>query len=153
MTTAAAGEAGLPIGALARQTGCNIETIRYYERVGVLPRPPRTSAGQRVYGTLHVARLRFVRRARELGFSLDEVRELARLAGDGEAACNDVRALTVAHLAEVRRKIADLRRLERVLAEAARRCEAGESGGCPIIDALSVNRLYARGPGRTAPEL
>jgi MerR family mercuric resistance operon transcriptional regulator len=129
--------AGLPIGALSRHTGCNVETIRYYERVGVLPRPPRTGGGQRVYDARHVARLSFVRRARELGFTLRQVRELARLAEDVEPACMDVRAITVSHLGDVRRTIADLRRLERVLAEAARRCEAGDPGRCPIIDALS----------------
>lgn len=132
--------AGLPIGTLSRHTGCNVETIRYYERVGILPEPPRTGGGQRVYGAQHVARLSFVRRARELGFTLRQVRELARLADDGEAACVDVHAITVTHLDEVRRKIADLRRLERVLADAARRCEAGDPGRCPIIDALSRPR-------------
>jgi MerR family mercuric resistance operon transcriptional regulator len=127
----------MSIGAAARRTGCNIETIRFYERIGVLPRPPRTASGRRSYAAEHIARLGFVRRARELGFTLDEVRELARLSGDGAAACEDVRALTVAHLEEVRRKIADLKRLERVLADATRRCAAGAPSRCAIIDALS----------------
>jgi MerR family transcriptional regulator, mercuric resistance operon regulatory protein len=129
---------GIQIGELSRRTGCNIETIRYYERIGLLPAPARSAGRYRVYETCDVRRLTFIRRARELGFTLDAVRALLGLSGDGSAACPEVRELAAGHLAEVRAKIADLQALERVLADAVRRCAAGELPGCPIIDALSA---------------
>ena len=130
--------AGIQIGELSRRTGCNIETIRYYERIGLLPAPARSAGRYRVYETGDVRRLTFIRRARELGFTLDAVRALLGLSDDGSAACPEVRELAAGHLAEVRAKIADLQAMERVLADAVRRCAAGELPGCPIIDALSV---------------
>ncbi len=131
--------ATIRIGDLSRRTGCNVETIRYYERVGLLPRPPRSAARYRLYDNGDVRRLSFVRRARELGFSLEEVRALLALAvNDGEDTCAEVRRLAGGHLAEVRAKIADLRALERALSEAVRRCDAGELPGCPLIEALSA---------------
>src|ERR1700730_17951541 len=127
------------IGELSRRTGCNIETIRYYERVGLLPRPSRSAARYRLYEAGDVHRLTFVRRARELGFSLDEVRALLALSADtGNETCVEVRELAVGHLVDVRAKIADLRAMERALANAVRRCDAGEPAGCPLIDALSA---------------
>jgi MerR family transcriptional regulator, mercuric resistance operon regulatory protein len=131
--------AEIHIGELSRQTRCNVETIRYYERVGLLPRPPRSAARYRLYDAADVRRLAFVRRARELGFTLDEVRALLALAvNNGEDTCAEVRQLAAGHLAEVRAKIADLRALERVLSDAVRRCDAGELPGCPVIDTLSA---------------
>jgi MerR family mercuric resistance operon transcriptional regulator len=124
------------IGELSRQTGCNIETIRYYERIGVLPAPPRTAAGYRLYGLEHLRRLHFIRRARELGFSLDEVRGLLSLAESGRYTCGEIQALGLEHLQEVRRKIADLRRLEAVLDELTHQCQGGSTPVCPILDAL-----------------
>jgi len=130
--------AGIQIGELSRQTGCNIETIRYYERISLLRAPARSAGHYRVYDTADVRRLAFIRRARELGFTLDEVRALLALsANDRQDTCAQVRELAAGHLAEVRAKIADLRAMERVLADAVRRCTAGELPGCPIIDALS----------------
>ena len=134
--------AGIQIGELARQSGCNIETIRYYERIGLLPAPPRSAGRYRLYDAPDVRRLAFVRRARELGFTLDQVRHLLALsAKDGREACCEVHDLAAEHLGEVRAKIADLRAMERILADAVRRCAAGELPGCPIIDALSGNRV------------
>ena len=130
--------AGIRIGELSQRTGCNIETIRYYERVGLLPAPMRSAGRYRLYDTGDVGRLVFVRRARELGFTLNEVRALLALSTrDGEAACPEVRELAAAHLGEMRAKIADLRAMERVLADAVRCCDAGELPGCPLIAALS----------------
>jgi MerR family mercuric resistance operon transcriptional regulator len=126
----------LTIGALSKQTGCNIETIRYYERIGLLPAPPRSEGGHRIYGEDHLKRLTFVRRSRELGFTLQEVRGLLRLVDGGDFTCADVKALTLDHAAEIRRKIVDLRKMERVLKEMASQCEANEVPACPIIDAL-----------------
>ena len=131
--------AGIQIGELSMRTGCNIETIRYYERISLLPAPARSAGHYRVYDTADVRRLAFIRRARELGFTLDEVRALLALsANDRQDTCAQVRELAAGHLAEVRAKIADLRAMERVLADAVRRCTAGELPGCPIIEALSA---------------
>ena len=127
---------GLPIGKLAEQSGVNIETIRYYEKVGVMPAPDRTAGGYRVYGPNHVKRLRFVRRGRELGFGLDELRGLLRLVDGHNYTCAEVRTLTLDHVAEIRSKIRDLRRLERIMAEMAARCAGDQIPECPIIDAL-----------------
>lgn len=127
------------IGELSRRTGCNIETIRYYERIGLLPRPPRSASRYRLYEVSDAHRLTFVRRARELGFSLDEVRALLTLSADGgKETCVEVRELAVGHLVDVRARIADLRAMEHVLADAVGRCEAGERPGCPLIDTLSA---------------
>src|SRR5438477_6213525 len=128
----------LSIGELSRQTGVNIETIRYYERVKVLPAPPRTMRGRRRYGPAETRTLAFIRRSRELGFTLDEIRALLALsAKNGQGACTEARELAAAHLGEVKAKIADLRAMERVLADTVRRCDAGEAPGCPLIETLS----------------
>ncbi|WP_303832468.1 MerR family transcriptional regulator [Asticcacaulis taihuensis] len=128
-------ETEIPIGELSRRTGCNIETIRYYERIGLMPTPPRRGR-YRSYGGDHVARLGFVRRARELGFTLDEVRALLGLAAIGPASCAEVRDVAASHLKDVRARIADLKRMERVLADSVRACDAGQDPGCPLIEAL-----------------
>ena len=130
------------IGALSKGTGCHIETIRYYERIGLMPKPPRSPGGHRLYEEEHLRRLTFIRRSRELGFTLDEVRGLLRLVDGGSYTCTEVKALTLDHAAEVRRKVADLRKLERVLKEMAAECEGGEVPECPIIDALYQGRGY-----------
>ncbi len=128
----------MPIGELSRRSRVNIETIRYYERIKMLPAPPRTAGGRRVYGPAETRTLAFIRRARELGFTLDEIRALLTLsADDGPDACGEVRALAADHLGDVRAKIRDLRAMEHVLADAVRRCDAGEAPGCPLIETLS----------------
>jgi MerR family mercuric resistance operon transcriptional regulator len=123
-------------GALAAHTGCNIETIRYYERIGLLPPPPRSAGGHRLYGRDLVKRLTFVRRSRDLGFTLEEIRELLRLVGGGTYTCGEVEQLARDHVREIRSKIADLRRLQRVLEMMAAQCSGGAVPDCPIIDAL-----------------
>lgn len=128
----------LPIGELSRRTGVNIETIRYYERIKMLPVPPRTASGRRIYGPSETRILSFIRRSRELGFTLNEIRALLALSADGgQGACAEVRELAAGHLGAVRAKITDLRAMEHALADAVRRCDAGEMTGCPIIDTLS----------------
>src|SRR5215831_19667296 len=92
-----------PIGVLSAEAGVNIETIRYYERIGLMPKPPRSGGGHRVYGATHVKRLGFIRRARELGFSLDEVRDLLGLARGHSLTCADVKALTEQRIAGIKR--------------------------------------------------
>jgi len=107
---------GLMIGELSKLTGVHIETIRYYERVKMLPKPPRTVGGRRVYDRAHVRRLGFIRRSRELGFSPDEIRALLRIGGPEKASCRQVRTIARAHLNDIRAKIKDLRKLERARA-------------------------------------
>jgi len=131
---------GLSIGALSQDTGVNIETIRYYERVGVMPAPERTAGGFRKYREDHLKRLNFIRRGRELGFSLADLRELLRLVDGHAYTCAQVRTLTLRYLAETRRKIADLRRLARVMANMVAKCTGRRVPDCPIIDALFETR-------------
>ena len=131
--------AQLSIGELSRRTRVKIETIRYYERIEMLPSPPRTASGRRIYGPADTRALSFIRRARELGFTLGEIRALLALSGEGASeSCAEVRELAAAHLAEIRGKIADLKAMERVLSDAVERCDAGEAPGCPVLDALSA---------------
>ena len=126
----------LSIGELARLTGVNRETIRYYEKVGIMPKVPRSESGRRRYGAAEKRALSFVRRARELGFTLEEIRALLRLGGPERAPCAQVREIASEHLRDVRGKIADLRRLERVLAETIGKCANGRAPRCPIIEEL-----------------
>ena len=130
----------LTIGRLSDQTAVNIETIRYYERIGLLPKPARSAGGHRLYEQGACDRLNFIRRARELGFSLADIRSLLAMA-QGEHACSDIRDLTLQHLAEVRARIVDLQRLEATLAKVAERCEGGESTTCPVVEALSLPKV------------
>ena len=123
-------------GALAARTGCNLETIRYYERVGLLPPPPRSAAGYRLYGQDLLKRLNFIRRSRELGFTLAEIRELLRLVDGRKYSCTQVEALARNQVREIGRKIDDLRKFRRVLQAMAARCRGGTIPECPIIDAL-----------------
>jgi MerR family mercuric resistance operon transcriptional regulator len=130
------GKTTLLIGALSKRTGCNIETIRYYERIGLLPAPPRTAGGRRLYSYTHLKRLTFIRRSRQLGFHLGEIRELLNLVDGGSYTCDEVRELTVTHAGEVERKIVDLQRMSGVLRKMTSKCSGGKVPDCPIIDAL-----------------
>jgi len=121
---------------LARATGCNLETIRYYETAGILPTPARTDAGHRTYDAADVKRLRFVLRARELGFSLEDIRGLLGLGDGALRSCAEVRDKTEVHLADVRAKIADLQRIEAVLSRTAALCSGGDLPECPVLDSL-----------------
>src|SRR6266849_6402146 len=128
--------ARIAIGDLAKRTNTNVETVRYYERVALLPTPARSAGGYRLYGIGHVKRLTFIRRARALGFSIGEVRTLLRLADERKRPCAEVRVVAEAHLADVRTKIADLKVMERVLRGTVARCADGTGSHCPLIDAL-----------------
>jgi MerR family transcriptional regulator, mercuric resistance operon regulatory protein len=130
--------APLSIGALSRLTGVHIETIRYYERINILPAPPRTAGRRRAYGRSHQRTLEFVRRARELGFRLDEIRVLLKLDGSGRASCEEARGIASHHLAGVRAKLADLARLEAVLSETVAKCAANATPQCPVLDILGA---------------
>lgn len=123
---------------VARRTGCNLETIRYYEKIGMLPAPPRSAAGYRTYGEEHVRRLRFILRGRELGFSIDEIRGLLALVDRGTATCAEVKRRTEHHLADVRTKIADLKLIEKILAATAAKCTGRAIPECPMLEALAA---------------
>jgi Hg(II)-responsive transcriptional regulator len=123
-------------GELASRTGCNLETIRYYERIGVMPDPGRTESGYRQYDAWHEQRLRFIMRGRELGFSLDDLKGLLELVDRRAVTCAEVKSTAQAHLAAVREKIADLKRMEWVLGETVRSCSGEDVPDCPLIDSL-----------------
>ena len=113
---------GLAIGKLSELTDVKIETIRYYEQIKLLPAPPRTAGGRRVYDPTHLRILAFIRRSRELGFSLDQVRALLRLGGPEKASCRQVRDIATHHLGDIHAKIADLRKLEKLLTKTVAQC-------------------------------
>ncbi|MEW5703315.1 MAG: helix-turn-helix domain-containing protein [Pseudomonadota bacterium] len=126
----------LTIGSLAKRADCRVETIRFYERAGLMPAPPRSPGGHRLYGRQHMKRMTFIRRARKLGFTLNEVRRLLGLADSGDFTCTEVKAETLRHRADVRRKIAELKRLDAALDAIATRCNGGTGKDCAIFDAL-----------------
>jgi MerR family mercuric resistance operon transcriptional regulator len=131
----------LTIGRLAARSGVNLETIRYYERIGLMPEPGRTVGGHRLYDDEHRARLGFIRRARELGFGIGEIRALLGLAEPQRRSCEEVRVIAAAHLTDVRAKIGDLGRLEAVLAETVGRCQGrGAAPSCPVLEMLESPR-------------
>ena len=127
----------ITIGSLAKAAATKVETIRYYEGIGLLPKPSRTSGNYRVYSHTHLQRLMFVRRARHLGFSIEQVRELLGLADDRDRPCEAVDAIARAHLSDVERKIAGLTALRHELGELIDQCRCGTVAECRIIEALS----------------
>jgi MerR family transcriptional regulator, mercuric resistance operon regulatory protein len=124
-------------GALAKAVGCNLETVRYYEKISLMLPPGRTSSGHRLYTQEGQARLRFILRCRELGFSIEEIRSLLGLVDTGDYSCAEINKLAVIHLVSIRQKITDLRRLERTLKTISDECTKGDTPDCPIITALS----------------
>lgn len=128
----------VPIGVLAEQTGVKVETIRYYEQVGLLPPPERSDGNQRRYGRRHIERLAFIKHARDLGFPVEGIRMLLRLSDTPDIACDEAHAIAVRHLNDVRHKIARLRSLESELSRIATTCSGGvKACDCAIIEALA----------------
>ncbi|WP_315786425.1 helix-turn-helix domain-containing protein [Bradyrhizobium sp. SZCCHNPS1003] len=127
----------LTIGDLAKRTGTKVETIRYYERIGLLPVPARTEGNYRAYDNDQLGRLSFIRRARDLGFSIEQVRDLLDLADQRDRSCEAVDVIAGQHLAEIERKIADLVALRDELADVIGRCKHGTVADCRIIEALA----------------
>ncbi len=127
----------LTIGDLAKRTGTKVETVRYYERIGLLPCPSRTAGSYRSYDAGYLGRLRFIRRARDLGFSLDHVRELLSRADQRDRSCAAVDGIARQHLAEVERKIAELGALRDRPADIVGQCRHGTVADCRIIEALA----------------
>lgn len=131
-----AARAVLKRGELARRMSCNSETIRYYEKIGLLGVPDRSEGGHRLYAPDDQARLGFILRGRELGFSIEELRGLLGLTDARGTTCGEVLALTRRHIDGIRAKIADLERLERTLVAVSAECEGGNVPECPILDTL-----------------
>lgn len=128
----------ITIGKLAAATGIKVETVRYYEKAGLIDPPSRTAGNYRSYRPEDVSRLRFIRRTRDLGFSLDEIRTMLDLAAQRDRDCASVDALASSHLAEVERKIADLQALRRELATVISSCAGGTVAECRILDAFAI---------------
>ncbi len=134
----------MKISDAAAASGCHLETIRYYERVGLLPEPERTRNRYRQYTDADVERLRFITRGRDLGFSLEEIRSLLRLAQDPDLSCGEVDQLARQHLGDIRTRIADLQRMASELERTIGACHGGERGTCTILETL-------RQPATSAP--
>jgi len=126
----------MKIGEAATASGCHLQTIRYYERIGLLPRTVRTDNGYRDYTSEDVDKLRFVTRGRKLGFSLDDIRSLLRLAANSRMSCAEADRVARQHLADVRLRIAELRRMAKELERTVESCAGGSNGTCTILGAL-----------------
>ncbi len=126
------------VGELAARSGVKSETVRYYEKAGLMPEPPRSPGGHRLYRREHLKRLSFIRRARELGFPIRQVRELLNFIDEPAHTCGEVKGMAMRQAREVQRKIDDLQRLRDALNQMAARCNGGGYSieNCPIIDAL-----------------
>ena len=133
----------LKIGDLAKATHTKVETIRYYEQIGLLPEPPRTGGNFRAYTSKHLGLLSFIRRARDLGFTLNEVRQLLSLSDQKSRSCVAVDAIARRHLAEIERKIEDLSALRSELDSLINQCSCGTIAECRIIDALAPTTTFA----------
>ena len=127
----------LTIGRLAREGDCKVQTIRYYEQIGLMPAPARTEGNQRRYGRQHVQRLAFIRHARELGFPLDAVRELLSLSDDADRSCAAADAIARDHLVAVERRIARLTALKTELERMIEQCRGGSIADCHVIEVLA----------------
>jgi MerR family copper efflux transcriptional regulator len=128
----------LSIGQVARLAGIGVETVRFYEREGLLEEPPRRASGYRQYSEQVVTRLRFIKRAKLLGFSLTEITELLLLRVDAQTSCDEVKGRTEAKLAAVERKMVELQRMRQALLQVHYLCTGqGPTGRCPILDALN----------------
>lgn len=128
----------LSIGDLAKGAETKVVTIRYYEQIGLLPAPSRTAGNYRTYRSEHMRRLRFIRRCRDLGFTLEQIRDLLRLASRRDEECEEVDRITAQHLTEIEQKIADLERLAKELRHLSKCCPGkGIIAECRIIEALS----------------
>src|SRR3984885_5664496 len=135
------GKNQIGIGDLAKETGTKVVTVRYYEQIGLLPVPSRTAGNYRTYSNEHIRRLRFIRRCRDLGFTLDQIRDLLRLSSQKDEECAEVDRITAQHLIEVEQKISDLKRLTKELRRLNSCCQGnGMIADCRIIEALSPSR-------------
>lgn len=123
-------------GQLAQKTSCNIETIRYYEKEKLLPKPKRSENGYRLYGHDSLKRLNFIRRCRELGFTVIEIKELLSLVDQNNFTCADISTITKSHIINVKKKVTDLQNILKALQKMTRQCGSGNSPECPILETL-----------------
>jgi len=122
-------------GALAKESGVNLETIRFYEKLGMMPDPPRSDSGYRVYSKNHLKRLKFIRRTRELGFTNGEVKQLLEMV-DGALSCDAVKGMAMSQVDLIKSKVADLKKLQAALESMAADCKGGQTPNCAIVDQL-----------------
>jgi DNA-binding transcriptional MerR regulator len=139
----------IAIGALSRETGVKVPTIRYYEQADLLPAPPRTPSGRRVYDEAAVKRLRFIRHARELGFDIEAIRQLLGLSDEPQRSCAEVDAIATRHLAEITSRLARLMALKKEVERMISQCGQGKIAECRILDVLAhhehcLHREHAR---------
>lgn len=127
----------MPIGELSRRTAVKVPTIRYYEQIGLLPKVPRTEGNRRLYGKAEVDRLNFIRHSRELGFEIDDIRELLAMAAQPQSSCHQVDSIANNHLIEIDRRIASLTALKAELSRMVDECGHGRVCDCRIIEALA----------------
>jgi Predicted transcriptional regulators len=133
----------LSIGQVARRAEVGIETIRFYEREGLLEEPPRRASGYRQYSEQVVKRIHFIKRAQKLGFSLKEISELLLLRVDGQTSCEEVKQHAEAKIAEVERKLAELQRMQQALLQVAALCTGqGPASNCPMLEALDQQKMF-----------
>ncbi len=125
-------------GALAKESGVNLETIRFYEKIGLMPDPPRTKAGHRCYSMAHLSRLKFIKRSRDLGFTNKEVSELLEMT-ENQASCDSVKDKAQSNIALIAAKMADLANMKSALEEMVDKCSGGETPDCAIVDTLLEN--------------
>lgn len=135
----------MKIGEIAKQTGLKIETVRFYETEGLIAPPERSGGNYRLYNSTHLNRLSFIKRARDLGFTLDQVRDLLRLADDPRGSCDEVDAIAELHDQEIDRKLADLTVLRSELIRWGSQCNATTIADCRMIDALTSSKQSAHG--------
>lgn len=130
------------IGQMAQQANCKVETVHYYEKIKLMPKPPRTEGGHRIYALSHVKRLNFIRRSRELGFSIEQIKELLKLIDEPNHCCGEVKKIAMQHGKKVQQKIDDLQRLKGALNHMISQCKNSDFSidDCPIIDALYVEQ-------------
>lgn len=128
---------GYSIGDVSKATSVNIETVRYYERIKLLPKPDRTTGGNRQYNHDQLKRLAFIKRCRELDFSIEEIRSLLAMTDSQMQTCAEVNSLTTSHLSKVRDKIIDLQKMEQILVSMVAQCSCGDVPECPIVDTLT----------------
>ncbi len=129
------------IGFLARAGDVKVQTIRYYEHIGLLPEPRRSPGNQRIYTVAHMDRIKFIRHSRALGFSLDQIRELLALSDDPKRPCDEIDSIARKHLEDVERKIARLEGLKKELARMVSECAGNKVSACRIIKVLSDHEL------------
>lgn len=136
---------GMTRGEVAEKAGVNTETLRYYDREELIPKPPRSDGGFRLYDESYVDRLRFIKRAKDLGFTLAEIKDLLDLRVGEEATCRDVKSQAKEKLDEVETKIQDLKRIREALATLAEACAGGQgpTSDCPILDAIEGEAAFA----------